>query len=268
MKKKYVAMVLLCSILTGCGGRDAITSNGVAQVIEQQSASAIFEQAEQNALSYNFRSIIINQYSGKDLVSTTEVYGNLDTDVYEVLYVNTDGEENIIKTQCSQESSSTTRYILTEYGWVTADGNDTWRQTFMNLFDFISPENLTVVDESEYELSDDTKDCYLLEQVTKSEDDGQIYYIGVYVNKEKMVPELVSLQVYDKADGTDTDEDGNIYTNVISESTSYLLGYFEEGDDGYDAIVEATTIPTENVITSEEYNNMYWKEVENGETDN
>ncbi len=268
MKKRFIAALMLCSLLVGCGNTNEVTTSGVATAIEQGSAMSIFEEAEKNALSYNFRSIIINQYNGKDLVSTTEIYGNLEDDTYEVLYVDKDGEENIIKTQCSRESSSTTRYILTEYGWVTATGNDTWRETFMNLFDFITPESLTLVNESEYEFSEDAKDCYLLEQVTKSEDGEQIYYIGVYVNKEYMVPELVSLQVYNKADGTDTDENGNIYTNVISESTSYLLGYFKEGDEGYDAIVEATSIPAENVITSEEYNNMYWKEVENGETNN
>lgn len=268
MRKRFIISILLCFLLAGCGESDEITTRGVATAIEQQSAMSIFEQAEKNALSYNFRSIIINQYNGKDLVSTTEIYGNLRDDTYEVLYVNEDGDENIIKTQCSQESSSTTRYILTEYGWVTAEGEDTWRQTFMNLFDFITPEGLTLVDESEYEFSDETKDCYLLEQVTKSEDGSQIYYIGIYVNKEQMVPELLSLQVYNKAEGTDTDEDGNVYTNVISESTSYLLGYFREGDAGYEAVIDATSLPEDNIITSEEYNNMYWKEVENVETDN
>lgn len=268
MEKRIVLLMLLCGIITGCGVQEDITTSGVATVIEQKSAMSIFEQAEENALSYNFRSIIINQYNGRDLQSTTEVYGNLESDTYEVLYVNTDGEENIIKTQCSKESSSTTRYILTEYGWVTAEGQDTWRETFMGLFNFINPDSLTLVDDSEYELSDNTKDCYLLEQVTKSEDGEQIYYIGIYVNKEYMLPELLSFQVYKKADGTDTDESGNTYTNVMSESTSYLLGYFEEGSDGYDAIIDATTIPTENVITQEEYDNMYWREVENGETNN
>lgn len=268
MRKRFVAITLLCSLLTGCGKQNEIVTKGVATAMEQQSAYSIFKEAEENALSYNFRSIIINQYNGKDLVSTTEIYGNLEDDTYEVLYVDKNGDENIIKTQCSQESSFTTRYILTEYGWVMADGNDTWRETFMNVFDFITPESLTLVSDSEYEFSDDAKDCYLLEQVTKSEDGSQIYYIGVYVNKDYMVPELASLQVYNKADGTDTDEYGNAYTNVISESTAYLFGYFKEGDSGYDAVIEATSIPTENVITSEEYSNMYWKEVENGETDN
>lgn len=268
MKKRFVTAVLLCALMVGCGETNEITTDGVTSAIEHQSASAIFEQAEKNALSYNFRSIIINQYNGQELISTTEIYGNLRDDTYEVLYVDTDGEEKIIKTQCSQESPSTTRYILTEYGWVTVQGQDTWRQTFINLFDFITPENLSLVDESEYESSDETKDFYLLEQVTKSEDDEQIYYIGIYVNKEYMVPELLSLQVYNKADGTDTDEDGNVYTNVISESTSYVLGYFKEGDENYNDIIEATAIPVEDVITQEEYDNMYWKEVENGETDN
>lgn len=268
MRKRFVVAMLLCTLLVGCNGTSEVRSNGVAAVLEQQGATAIFEQAEKNALSYNFRSIIINQYNGKDLVSTTEVYGNLVDDTYEVLYVNIDGEENIIKTQCSQDSPSTTRYILTKYGWVVSEGQDTWRETFMNLFDFVTPDSLTLVDESEYQFSDETRNCYLLEQVTKSEDGEQIYYIGIYVNKDYMVPELVSFQVYNKADGTDTDENGNQYTNVISESTSYLLGYFDEGSSGYDAIIEATTIPEENIITSEEYNNMYWREVENGETNN
>lgn len=268
MKNKIVAVMLLCGLLVGCGSNNDITTSGVATVIEQQSALSIFEQAEKNALSYNLRSIIINQYNGRDLISTTEVYGNLIDDTYGVLYVDKDGEENIIKTQCFQDSPSTQRYILTEYGWVMADGQDTWRETFMGLFDFIIPESLTLVDESEYEFSDETKDSYLLEQVTKSEDGEQIYYIGMYVNKESMLPELVSFQVYNKADGTDTDEDGNTYTNVMSESTSYLLGYFSEGDDGYSDVIDATAIPTDNVITQEEYNTMYWKEVENGETNN
>lgn len=268
MKRKLLSVLLMCGMLVGCGRTNEITTKGVAEAIEQKSAMGIFEQAEKNALSYNFRSIIINQYNGKDLVSTTEIYGNLLDDTYEVLYVDKDGGENIIKTQCSTESPSTTRYILTEYGWVIAEGRDTWRDTFMNLFDFVTPESLTLVDESDYEFSDEAQDCYLLEQVTKSEDGSQIYYIGVYVNKEFMVPELVSLQVYNQAEGTDTDEDGNKYTNVISESTAYLLGYFTEDSDEYATIVEATSIPTENIITEEEYNSMYWKEVENVETDN
>lgn len=268
MKKRLIMVLLLCSLMTGCGSARDMTTDGVAPLLEQQSAMAIFEQAEENALSYSFRSIIINQYNGKELNSTTEIYGNLRDNTYEVLYVDKDGEEDIIKTQCSTESPSTTRYILTEYGWVTAEGQDTWRETFMNLFDFITPESLTLVDESEYEFSEDAKDCYLLEQVTKSAEDGQIYYIGVYIDKELMVPELVSLQVYDMAEGTDTDEDGNVYTNIITESTAYLLGYFEEGSEGCKAVIEATSIPTENVITSEEYNKMYWKEVENVETNN
>lgn len=268
MKKKIVAVMLLCGLLVGCGSKDDMTTNGVASVIEQQSAMAIFEQAEANALSYNFRSIIINQYNGRELLSTTEVYGNLVDNTYEVLYVDKDGGENIIKTQCFQDSPSTQRYILTEYGWVMADGQDTWRETFLGLFDFITPESLTLVDESEYEFTDETKDSYLLEQVTKSEDGEQIYYIGIYVNKASMLPELVSFQVYNKADGSETDENGNTYTNVMSESTAYLLGYFDENSENYHDIIDATSIPTDNVITQEEYNTMYWKEVENGETNN
>lgn len=279
MKKlsKLLCLTMCVLCLTACGDKEASSTGGDGAEL---SAVEVYNKMLETIDDYKYVALYCaTTDSSLETVSSAELYGDLEKNEYTSIYVDSDTETlyTVKLKQNVDDITAGTKYIASDYGWIESetDENDDYRSIFTTFFDFVSPDNLSMdLDYTNDVKSDaiDYSDYYILEESAQSEDKVYIYYSCVLVNKETFLPAFVNVQTYDKSkssneaiDAEDVDNLNN-YTNILVSSKTYQLGYYDDlTTEAGKFYAEANAMPTEdNIITQEEYNELYWKA--NGES--